>query len=238
MNRRILYRESSRSHQQRIKKRIVERLSLIQSEILEPHGLKFRRVEIDSKVQDTIENFKCEILLNHDAEIPIKKIIYIKDKHNISDVTYESLRSQLQLQLPSLVKLKSERRVYDQMINILENSKGVYLSIEKKLKLLIPKIKKNFTEQESHILHIKYSADGAQIIRQKSILNLTFTVLNEGKLAETSEGNYTIGIFDITNEDYDTISICFAEIKIEIDNLSEIEIDGLKYKIETYIGGD
>jgi hypothetical protein len=69
-------------------------------------------------------------------------------------------------------------------------------------------------------------------------LNLTFTVLNEGKLAETSEGNYTIGIFDITNEDYDTISICFTEIKIEIDNLSEIEIDGLKYKIETYIGGD
>ena len=136
------------------------------------------------------------------------------------------------------MKLKSERRVYDQMVNILENSKGVYLSIEKKLKLLIPKIKKNFTEQESHILHIKYSADGAQIIRQKSILNLTFTVLNEGKLAETSEGNYTIGIFDITNEDYDTISICFAEIKIEIDNLSEIEIDGSKYKIETYIGGD
>ncbi len=131
----------------------------------------------------------------------------------------------------SLVKLKTERRVYDHMINILENSKGAYLSIEKKLKLLIPKIKKNFTEQESHILHIKYSADGAQIIRQKSILNLTFT--NEGKLAETSEGNYTIGIFDITNEDYDTISICFAEIKIEIDNLSEIEIDGLKYNIET-----
>ncbi len=69
-------------------------------------------------------------------------------------------------------------------------------------------------------------------------MNLTFTVLNEGKLAETSEGNYMIGIFDITNEDYDTISICFAEIKIEIDNLSEIEIDGSKYKIETYIGGD
>ena len=67
-------------------------------------------------------------------------------------------------------------------------------------------------------------------------MNLTFT--NEGKLAETSEGNYMIGIFDITNEDYDTISICFAEIKIEIDNLSEIEIDGSKYKIETYIGGD
>jgi hypothetical protein len=45
-------------------------------------------------VQETIENFKCEILLNHDAEIPIRKIFYIKDQHNIADVTYESLRSQ------------------------------------------------------------------------------------------------------------------------------------------------
>jgi hypothetical protein len=163
MNRRILYQESSRSHQQRIKKRIVERLSLIQSEMLEPHGLKFRRVVIDSNVQDRIENFKCEILLKHDATISFRKIIHIKDKHNISDVIYESFKSQLQLQLPTLVKLKTERRVYDHMINILENSKGAYLSIKKKLKLLIPKIKKNFTEQDSHILHIKYSADGAQI---------------------------------------------------------------------------
>ncbi len=53
------------------------------------------------------------------------------------------------------MKLKTERRVYDQMINILENSKGVYLSIEKNLKLLIPKIKKNLTEQDIHIRHIK-----------------------------------------------------------------------------------
>ena len=65
------------------------------------------------------------------------------------------------------------------------------------------------------------------------ILNLTFTVLNEGKLAETSKGN-----FGIPAEDYGSISACLEQIKLQIDNLSEIEIEGINYKIEKYIGGD
>ena len=114
------------------KKKITDTLSTIQNEILEPH-LKFKRIEIDANAQEKIDNFKCEILLNHVdtiPSIPIRRVIYIKDKHNISDVTYKNLRSKLKLQLPSLVKLKSERRLYDQKINIKQNSKGVYLNIE------------------------------------------------------------------------------------------------------------
>ena len=241
MNRRILYQEASRSHQQRIKKSITDTLSTIQNEILEPHGLKFKRIEIDANAQNRIDNFKCEILLNHVdtiPSIPIRRVIFIKDKHNISDVTYKNLRSKLKLQLPSLVELKSERRLYDQMINIKQNSKGVYLNIVQKLKFLIPKIKANIIDQSSNILHIKFSADGAQIVKQKSFLNFTFTIMNEGKIAETANGNYTCGIYDISKEDYETLVVCFAEIQLEIDNLNDIDIDGIEYKFEKYIAGD
>ena len=67
---------------------------------------------------------------------------------------------------------------------------------------------------------------------------MTFTVLNEEKIAETSKGNYTCGIFGIPEEDNGSISACLEQIKLQIDNLSEIEIEGINYKIEKYIGGD
>ena len=79
MNRRILYHEASRSHQQRIKKSITDTLSTIQNEILEPHGLKFKRIEIDANAQNRIDNFECEILLNHVdtiPSIPIRRVIF------------------------------------------------------------------------------------------------------------------------------------------------------------------
>ena len=97
--------------------------------------------------------------------------------------------------------------------------------------MLIPKIKSHFIDKETRCLHIKFSADGAQIIKHKEILN-------EGKIAETATGNYTCCLFDISKEDYETMYTCLAEIKTEIDNLKELEIDGCVYKIEKFIGGD
>ena len=57
----------------------------------------------------------------------------------------------------------------------MENSRGVYINIIEKLNFLIPKIKKNFDDISSNVLHIIFSCNGAQIIKQKLILNLTFT---------------------------------------------------------------
>ena len=243
MSVRINFNEATKSWKNKIKKKIKERLYLIQTELLSQHGLKFEKIEIacigNEIIQNRIEDFKCEILINRiDDYVPIQKVIYIKDKKNISDATYRSLLDELKLKIPTLYELKKEIKICDQLFNIMENSKGVYLNIQEKLKMLIPKIKKNFSDQITNILHIKFSADGAQIIKRKSILNLTFTVLNEGKIAETANGNYTCGLFDISNEDYETMSVCLDQIKNEINNLRELEMNGLKYKIETYIGGD
>ena len=242
MIRRINYHEASRPHQIRIKRRIRQKLFQMQNEVLTPHGLKFRKIEIEksqNNIQDRIEDFTCEIIFHQaDGYVPIRNVIYVKDKHNISDVTYTSLSNDLQLNLPSLYEIKQQIKIYDQMINIEENSKGVYLNIKEKLKYLIPKIRNNFVDKESNILHIKFSADGAQIVKNKILLNITFTILNEGKIAETASGNYTCGLFDITKEDYETIRVCLEEIKTQIDLLSDLEIDGIKYKIEKYIGGD
>ena len=157
MNRFIKFHEASRSHQARIKRMIRGKLLQLQNEILFPHGLKFSRIEIDNaqtEIQQSIEHFKCDIIYHNliDAEeISIRKVISIKDTHNISDITYSSLRNDLELKLPSLYELKKEIKNFDEMLAIMQNTKGVYLNIKEKLKLLIPKIKKNFVDKDSSI---------------------------------------------------------------------------------------
>jgi hypothetical protein len=61
-------------------------------------------------------------------------------------------------------------------------------------------------------------------LNRKEVLNLTFTILNEGDIAETASGNYTCGLFDISEESYETMCVCLEQIKTEIDNLSEVDI--------------
>ncbi len=184
MSRRIKFNDASRSYQNRIKRNLRQKLFALQAEALKPYGLKFRSVEIECShnyIEETIENFECEILMSQLGEtVPIRRVIFIKDKNNISDLTYSNLRNELKLELPSLHEIKKEISLCDQLFNIKENSKGVYLSLQEKLKILIPKIKKHFSDEACNILHIKFSADGAQIIKHKLIFNVTFAVLNEG----------------------------------------------------------
>ena len=112
-----------------------------------------------------------------------------------------------------------------------------YIIIENKLKALIPKIKDSFINEEK-VLYVKFSADGAQNVKNKLILNLTFTILNEGSKAKTASGNYTFGIFDIDKEDYEELCLVLNDIKDQIEKLDNIEIDGEMFKIETFMGGD
>jgi hypothetical protein len=89
MIRRILFHDASRSHQNRIKKNIREKLFLIEKDILHQRGLKFCRVEKETNqntFEEEIENFKCDVILNHIGDtIPKRNVIYVKDKNNISD---------------------------------------------------------------------------------------------------------------------------------------------------------
>ena len=139
MIRLINFNEASRSHKSRIKATIKEKLLQIQSDILLPHGLKLRRVEIHAQltqINQEIANTISDIAYfkTGEDEIPITKVIYIKDTNNISDATYSSLRKELNLKLPNLHELKKEIVRCDGLFEIMENTKGFYISVEEKLK--------------------------------------------------------------------------------------------------------
>jgi hypothetical protein len=155
-----------------------------------------RTVTSHSNSIDEIENFKCEMIFLNSKwkKEKVKKVILFKNQHNISEYTYKRFKNDINLNLPSLYELKAGISRFDQIIERTENSKGVYFKIIEKLELLIPKIKKIFVHISSNDLHIKFSFDGTQIIKQKQIFNLTFTVLNVRKIVETTKGKYDCGI--------------------------------------------
>ena len=167
----------------------------------------------------------------------MKKIIHTKDKHDISDLTYRSLYSELELNLPTLYSIRKVTAAYDELLDIFENERGVFVDIKQKLQLLIPKIKDGFIYNEN-VLNIKYSCDGASVIYNKVFLNFTFTILNEGDKAKPASVNYTAGIFDSMGENYSELQFCLGELLAQIDELNVIEIGDEIYEIRKFYAAD
>jgi len=55
---------------------------------------------------------------------------------------------------------------------------------------------------------------------------------------KTNKGHYILGVFEITNENYEELQVCLKEIFEELKDIEYIEFKQEKYKIEKILGGD
>lgn len=128
--------------------------------------------------------------------------MYFKDKNGISDRVFTDLQK-CDVQMPSLYFVKKFRDQIDTKFKIYNNQIGVYLSMKDKLSFRLQIFfnkkygkKDNLNDKDifvDHIIHVKICSDGTNIGRNLKLLNLTFTILNEGDAAKQATGNYTIG---------------------------------------------
>lgn len=84
---------------------------------------------------------------------------------------------------------------------------------------------------------MKPSGDGTNIGKRLHVINFTFTLLEEGSLAHSCDGNYTIAIFK-EPEKYEYLRDALEDIRNEIETPTAITVDGETYKINYYLGGD
>ena len=68
-------------------------------------------------------------------------------------------------------------------------------------------------------------------------MNFTHAILNEKENAMSEKWNYVLAIIK-TKETYDNLKESLSDIKTEMAQLNEIEVDNVKYKIKYFIGGD
>jgi hypothetical protein len=166
----------------------------------------------------------------------VNNLLYYKDKHSISDRAYNDLKTRCFLEVPSISFLKKRRAEIDNMFEIYNNEMGVFLSFEDKLRARLQHFfdhkygihykngEENSVPFTDNIIHIKLAADGTNIGRSLKLLNFTFTIINEGAKAKKAIGNYSLGIFEIENENHSSISACFKEIIDEIEQLKTIKV--------------
>ena len=81
------------------------------------------------------------------------------------------------------------------------------------------------------------SGDGTSSGKRLKVVNFTYTILNEKENAMSEKGNYVLAIIK-TKETYDNLKESLSDIKTEMAQLNEVEVDNVKYKIEYFIGGD
>ena len=86
-------------------------------------------------------------------------------------------------------------------------------------------------------IRIKLTGDGTRIARGLNIVNIAFTILEEGSKAYSVFGNYSVAILKAT-ETYDELALGLQNICEEAKDLEVLTIEGNVYKIILFLGGD
>ena len=209
---------------------------------LEIFDLKTSFVEIIKKNGN--EKKECVLNIHEFEALNINKTcnelkaLQVKDRHDISDILYHKIRTELGLEelLPNISRIKELRKEINNKFRVFNNKFGAYCCVKEKLQMILTRVIKTNRDIESHDIKIKYSIDGTNVGRHVKLFNFTFTCLNEERCMSQS-GNYTIGLFKIKKECYEELT-CTSEIFELKEKINEIEIGSKTYTIKKYFCSD
>ena len=80
------------------------------------------------------------------------------------------------------------------------------------------------------------TGDGTNVGKRLHVVNFSFTILDEDN-ACSALGNHCLAIFK-EPESYDSLKKCLSDIIADVNTLSSIEVNGITFAIEYYLGGD
>ena len=164
----------------------------------------------------------------------------MKDKYCIGDAGYHELSMLSDLSGDSqLKKLKNELNSHYDIKKAPGNIIGVQQSIKARLIPRLANIVQNSSEHDvTSCFRVKLTGDGTQIGRGLSVVNLAFTILEEGNMACSASGNHSIGIFKVSKSDYHSLHSAMQDITAEANDFKSVTINDITYNIEYYLGGD
>lgn len=96
----------------------------------------------------------------------------------------------------------------------------------------------NGKKESKYPFIIKLCGDSTNVGKTFKCLNFNFCVINDKQRCKTAKGNYTIGIFDILDENYDTLERTIRQIMGEIEEIKSIILENIKFDIIYKLGGD
>ena len=144
----------------------------------------------------------------------VNLLLYIKDKFNISNTAWHEL-SVVSKGLPLTYSLKKRIEARNKNWHIFPtpgSSDGVQIKLEDSLKEQTERLLAGNIIKANETLKIKLSGDGTRIGKRLQLLNVTYTIINERKVAATEKGNYVLAIIK-TKDDYEGIRDCLKDVR-------------------------
>ena len=171
----------------------------------------------------------------------VRSSLCIKDKFTVPFEAYHELS--MLSDLPSSSQVKKLTTTMNSEFNITScpnNIIGVQQSIKERIKQRIKcLVKQNEREGKStpSTIRIKLTGDGTQIGRGLNVVNIAFTIIDEGEKVYSVLGNYSLAILKI-GEKYEELAAGLQDIIAEAENCEVVNVDDKVYNIEFYLGGD
>ena len=170
----------------------------------------------------------------------VHSVLYVEDKFYVSNEAFHELS--MLSNLPSSSKLKSLTRTLNAQFEIHSAPNGiggVQQSLRERIMVrLTHLVEKAHKEDEiPNTIRVKLTGDGTQIARGLSVVNVGFTVLEEGQRACSAFVNHSIAILKVS-EKYEDLMAGLEDICAEAKDLESLTIKDKVYNVQFFLGGD
>ena len=116
-------------------------------------------------------------------------------------------------------------------------SEGIRISFTERILECFTRLSSKGVLKAGEVVRVKLSGDGTNIGKRLSVIDITYTILNEKNLAMSEKGNYLLAVIR-AKESYKTLSTSLSDLIKEMGELKEIFVDDNIYHLEYSLGGD
>ena len=162
-------------------------------------------------------------------------LLYVKEKSQISSRAWHEL-----LSIAATYCLKKRIKALNKNWDIFPapgESVGVQIKLEQSLQLQLNRLLNERAIRGNDTIKFKISGDGTNAGKRRKLLNVTYTISNEGQTAAMEKGNYVLAIVK-TKDDYDGLTKSFHDLKTAMVMLKSVTVGNDTIPLEFFLGGD
>ncbi len=147
---------------------------------------------------------------------------------------------------PSVHYVKQKRKKLNSIIPVKLSKDYCGASSDPKQKMeFYLKVFKDKLMIQNNTINIRLSGDGTEAGRNFSLLNFNFGFIDPVKTGQNINlnpnsvtGNFCLGSYNIEGESYATIKNSLSDLLEKLSSIHQLEVDGVSYNIEYWLGGD
>ena len=148
------------------------------------------------------------------------------------------LKTKNSIKIPKLYSLRIFRKKISGLITLREIACGFYNNITQMLTLILASLHAKKKIKGNETIRVKLAGDGVNIGIRK-MLNFTLSIINDEENCKSAKGHFSLGMFEIQNEDYDQIIECLRGLIADTKVIKKIVIpDSTSFDVQFYLGGD